>query len=100
MTLPPAPAPYDGPTVLVTLTGRDRPGVTAALFAACAAHAVDVLDIEQVVVRGRLVLGVLLTARRDDARLRTGLASLAAGLGVDIDVERGEGDAARRPGGR
>ena len=74
--------------------------MTAALFAACAEHAVDVLDIEQVVVRGRLVLGVLLTAPRDDARLRTGLASLAAGLGVDIEVERGKGDAARRPGGR
>ena len=100
MTLPPAPAPYDGPTVLVTLTGHDRPGVTAALFAACAGHSVDVLDIEQVVVRGRLVLGVLLTAPRDDARLRKGLATLAAGLGVDIDVERGEGDAARRAGGR
>jgi phosphoserine phosphatase len=100
MTLPPAPAPYDGPTVLVTLTGRDRPGVTAALFAACAEHAVDVLDIEQVVIRGRLVLCVLLTAPRDDTRLRATLAAVASGLGVDVDVEVGEGDAARRAGGR
>jgi phosphoserine phosphatase len=100
MTLPPAPAPYDGPTVLVTLTGRDRPGVTAALLSACAEHPVDVLDIEQVVIRGRLVLGVLLTAPRDEARLRSSLAAVADGLAVDIDVERGEGDAARRPGGR
>jgi phosphoserine phosphatase len=100
MTTPLAPAPYDGPTVLVTLTGRDRPGVTAALFSGCAEHAVDVLDIEQVVIRGRLVLGVLLTAPRDGARLRSTLASVADGLGVDIEVEPGTGDAARRPGGR
>jgi phosphoserine phosphatase len=100
MTLPPAPAPYAGPTVLVTLTGRDRPGVTAALLSACAGHPVDVLDIEQVVIRGRLVLGVLLTAPRDEARLRSALAAVAATLAVDIDVERGQGDAARRPGGR
>ena len=100
MTLPPAPAPYDGPTLLVTLTGRDRPGVTAALLSACAEHPVDVLDIEQVVIRGRLVLGVLLTAPRDEARLRRALATVAAALAVDIDVERGQGDAARRPGGR
>jgi phosphoserine phosphatase len=100
MTSTRAPAPYDGPTVLVTLTGRDRPGVTAALFSACSEHAVDVLDIEQVVIRGRLVLGVLLTAPRDGSRLRSTLASVADGLGVDIEVEPGEGDAARRPGGR
>jgi phosphoserine phosphatase len=86
--------------VLVTLTGRDRPGVTAALFSACAEHTVDVLDIEQVVIRGRLVLGVLLTAPRDSSRLRSTLASVADGLRVDIEVEPGEGDAARRPGGR
>jgi phosphoserine phosphatase len=86
--------------VLVTLTGRDRPGVTAARFSACAEHTVDVLDIEQVVIRGRLVLGVLLTAPRDSSRLRSTLASVADGLRVDIEVEPGEGDAARRPGGR
>ena len=47
-------------TFLVTLTGRDRPGVTSRLFSALAGHPLTVLDIEQVVIRGRLVLGVLL----------------------------------------
>ena len=47
-------------TVLVTLTGRDRPGVTSRLFASLAAHDLTVLDVEQVVIRGHLVLGVLL----------------------------------------
>ena len=47
-------------TVLVTLTGPDRPGVTASLFTALSDLDVTVLDMEQVVVRGTLVLGVLL----------------------------------------
>ena len=42
-------------TALVTLTGRDRPGVTSRLFAALAGGGeLTVLDIEQVVIRGRL----------------------------------------------
>ena len=40
-------------TVLVTLTGRDRPGVTSRLFAELAGHELIVEDIEQVVIRGR-----------------------------------------------
>ena len=48
-------------TLLITLTGRDRPGVTSRLFAVLAAHELSVLDVEQVVIRGRLVLGVLLS---------------------------------------
>ena len=47
-------------TLLVTLTGRDRPGVTSRLFSVLAARRLSVLDMEQVVIRGRLVLGVLL----------------------------------------
>ena len=49
-------------TLLVTLTGKDRPGVTSAVFATLAAAGVEVLDIEQIVLRRRLVLGVLVTA--------------------------------------
>jgi phosphoserine phosphatase len=47
-------------TLLITLTGNDRPGVTATLTAALSAHEVEILDVEQVVIRGRLTLGVLL----------------------------------------
>ena len=51
-------------TLLVTVTGRDRPGVTSRLFTVLAAHELSVLDVEQVVIRGRLVLGVLLACGR------------------------------------
>ena len=46
-------------SVLITVTGLDRPGVTSVLFAVLSRHGVDLLDVEQVVIRGRLTLGVL-----------------------------------------
>jgi phosphoserine phosphatase len=85
----------DAATLLVTVTGRDRPGVTAQLFAVLARHPVDVLDIEQVVVRGRLVLGVLVTAVPEDSNLATDLRRLAANL--RLDVELAPGGSERRP---
>ena len=44
-------------TVLVTVTGPDRPGVTSVLLATLSRHQVSLLDVEQVVIRGRLTLG-------------------------------------------
>ncbi len=87
-------------TLLITVTGRDRPGVTAEIFRALAAFRVAVLDIEQIVLRGRLVLGILVTAPRDVARISASLRTTAAALGMDIDVEGGVGDNETRRGGR
>ena len=42
-------------TLLITLTGRDRPGVTSSVFATLASYGVEVVDIEQIVLRGRLI---------------------------------------------
>ena len=84
-------------TLLVTVTGRDRPGVTSKLFAALGRHPVDVLDIEQVVVRGRLVLGVLVTAMPDDSQLRADLQDAAGSLGLEIEIAPGGNE--RRPAG-
>ncbi|MET0521259.1 MAG: phosphoserine phosphatase SerB [Jiangellaceae bacterium] len=84
-------------TLLVTVTGRDRPGVTSKLFAALGRHPVDVLDIEQVVVRGRLVLDVLVTAMPDDSQLRADLQHAAGSLGLEIEIAPGGNE--RRPAG-
>ena len=85
-------------TLLVTVTGEDRPGVTARLFASLAARGADVLDVEQVVVRGHLTLAVLL-AGADDA---VADAVVRAGRELDLRVryEVGTGDNAPRPSGR
>jgi phosphoserine phosphatase len=88
------------PTLLVTVTGSDRPGLMSAVLAELAATHLDVIDVEQVVLRGRLVLGVLLTAPRDDTGLRTALGKLGGELGVEIAVSRGVGDNQPRRQGR
>ena len=68
--------PNDARTLLITLIGRDRPGVTTRVFDAVARFSGEVVDIEQIVVRGRLVLGILIAEPRDTA----GLASIPGGL--------------------
>src|SRR3954449_6539180 len=87
-------------TVLITLTGKDRPGVTSRMFSTLAAFGVQVLDIEQVVLRRRLVLGVLVTMPRDETSLRRSVEKVASDLGMDVDIDRGTGDNRARPEGR
>ncbi|MBO0786901.1 MAG: phosphoserine phosphatase SerB [Actinobacteria bacterium] len=87
-------------TILVTLTGRDRPGVTSRLFTALSAHELTVLDIEQVVIRGRLVLGVLLGGGSDPdlTGIHRAIRAIAADLGLEAEITTGSGDAPRRRG--
>jgi phosphoserine phosphatase len=62
-------------TFQATVVGVDRPGVTARLFAALAGT--TVLDVEQVVVAGQLVLGAVLRARAgfgEDLQARLSIA--------------------------
>ena len=79
-------------TLLVTLTGKDRPGVTSAMFDVLATAGVEVLDIEQIVLRRRLLLGILVTAPRDWKKLRDVIERTAAELDMSVEVDRGAGD--------
>jgi phosphoserine phosphatase len=85
-------------SVLATLTGRDRPGVTAAFFAALAAYDVEVRDVEQVVIRDRLILAVLLDLHGDPAALRNSATQAARALGMECEVTVADGKPGR--GGR
>lgn len=91
-------------TLLITLTGKDRPGVTSAVFATLAEAGVHVVDLEQIVLRGRLVLGVLVTAPEQDgdalAVLADAVHATADRLGMSVEIERGSGDNRPRPRGR
>jgi len=82
-------------TLLITLTGPDRPGVTSRLFAILAGHPLRVLDIEQVVIRGKLVLGVLLGCDTppDLTAIHAAVSGLAADLGLDAEITAGSGRA-------
>jgi phosphoserine phosphatase len=87
-----------GTNVLITVTGPDRPGVSSVLFAALTRHGVDLLDVEQVVVRGQLTLGALVATHRDPDGLREVVeqAMHAIGMQVSTSVETGDDPAARR----
>jgi phosphoserine phosphatase len=89
-------------TVLVTLTGRDRPGVTSRLFTALSAHDLTVLDVEQVVIRGRLVLGVLLACGEfpDLTAIHQQVTALATDMGMDVEITLGSGEQPPRSRGR
>jgi phosphoserine phosphatase len=87
-------------TLLITLTGRDRPGVTSRLFRVLAAHELSVVDIEQVVIRGRLVLGVLLCCGEtpDLTAIHREVAAVAADLGLEAEITTGSGEPPRPRG--
>jgi len=76
-------------TVLVTVTGPDRPGVTSVLFRALTKHDVDVIDVEQVVIRGRLTLGVLVSCSGDPEALQESVEQAMPTVGVQVEVEIG-----------
>ncbi len=87
-------------TLLLTVSGKDRPGVTSAVFATLTHAGVEVLDIEQIVLRRQLILGILVTAPRDWRRLRDTVQATASSLGMSVDIDRGTGDNQGRREGR
>jgi phosphoserine phosphatase len=88
------------PTLLLTATGPDRSGVTAAMCATLADFAVEVLDIEQSVLRGRIVLSMLVSAPTNWKALATAARHSAQSLGLELEIEPGRGDNERRREGR
>jgi len=79
--------------VLITVTGVDRPGVTSALFEVLSRYAVELLNVEQVVIRDRLTLGVLVSGPAvvvDGTPLRNGVMDAIGGLGLEATIERND----------
>jgi phosphoserine phosphatase len=72
-------------TGLILVSGVDSPGITEALFDALSPFAVTILDIEQVVIRGRLILTVLISLSPAHSKaIEVDLEQCAITLGVDI----------------
>ena len=72
-------------TGLILVSGVDSPGITEALFEALSPFAVTILDIQQVVIRGRLILTVLISLSPAHAKsIEADLEECATKLGVDI----------------
>ncbi|MFW0150091.1 phosphoserine phosphatase SerB [Mycobacterium sp. smrl_JER01] len=81
-------------SLLITVTGRDQPGVTSALFEVLARHRVALLNVEQVVIRGRLTLGVLVATDPVVARgseLRAEVEAAIHAVGLEVTIESSDG---------
>ena len=87
------------PTLRVTLSGEDRPGVTYAVLAAVADAGAHVLDLEQMVVRDHLTLSVLLGGADPD-RLTSLAHTVGHRLGMRTRTRAGRGDSNTRRDGR
>ncbi len=89
-------------TGLILVSGVDSPGITKALFDTLAPFAVTVLDIEQVVIRQRLILTVLISLNPDHATaIDEDLTACADRLSVDIATsfsEQGDSSIAAKSG--
>jgi phosphoserine phosphatase len=85
----------DATALLITVTGRDRPGVTSALCSVLADQGARILDMEQVVIRDRLILGLLVSLGGDEAAARAALEETTRNLGVEVEFAPMAG---RRPG--
>src|SRR5690606_3817140 len=86
--------------LLITVSGKDSPGITARLTGVLAQHGAEVLDIDQVVLHGRLTLCLRVAMPTTHGALRDLLVEAKA-LGVTLDLEplqvaAGQLDAAKR----
>jgi len=80
-------------TLSATIIGSDRPGITQQLFGALAGAGAEVLDFEQVVVRGQLTMAFLLGLSDEvDYPVLDRLAGACARLGLTLTVAEGTGD--------
>ena len=97
------PRTADERTLLVKVFGKDRPGITAGLFATLAGFGVDVIDIEQVVTRGRITLCALVTpphAPGAEGGLRATVHRWAEEQKLQAEILSGIGDNRPRREGR
>ena len=74
-------------TILVRCSGRDRPGITTGLLGVLAASCAELYDMEQVVVRERLTLDLLVgVAEGDDVLKELLFHGWEQGLQLDFEV--------------
>lgn len=82
------PTAPSGAALLVTLSGADRPGVTRDLFTTCRDFDVVVRDIDQIVMRQRLILACSLQVESSDVpRLTAAIEELATRLEMDASID-------------
>lgn len=76
----------DRDTILLTISGSDRPGITAALMAILGRRDATIADVEQVAIRRHLVLG-LVVETDDTAELQKDLLLFGYENDLRVDFE-------------
>ncbi|MGH8933072.1 MAG: phosphoserine phosphatase SerB [Egibacteraceae bacterium] len=77
----------DATALLITVTGWDRPGLTSAFCEVIARLDARILDMEQVTIRDRLTLGILVSLGGEDETARDLLTRRASELGVTVEFK-------------
>lgn len=86
-------------TILIRISGRDAPGITAGLLDILSLGRAEVFDMEQVVVRGRLTLDLLVGLSTEHQTLKD-LLFFGWQRGIDVEFEVVDEQPAAPPGGR
>jgi phosphoserine phosphatase len=75
-------------TGLILVSGEDRPGITEKLMSLLSEFSISILDIQQLVIRGRLILTVLIGLDESHAEaVAKDLESLEKEIGLDIAID-------------
>ena len=86
-------------TGLILVSGEDRPGITESLMQTLSAFSVTIIDIEQLVIRDRLLLTVLISLDEAHAEaVTTDLNALQEQIGLDIAIDFTQQDSAKISG--
>ena len=75
-------------TGLILISGEDRPGITQSLMKVLSQFSVNVIDVEQLIIRDRLLLTVLITLDESHAEaVAADLSILQEEIGLDIAID-------------
>ena len=86
-------------TGLILVSGEDRPGITESLMKTLSQFSVSIIDIEQLVIRDRLLLTILISLDEAHAEaVTTDLNALQEQIGLDIAIDFTQQDSAKISG--
>ncbi len=75
-------------TGLILISGEDRPGITQSLMKVLSQFSVNIIDVEQLIIRDRLLLTVLITLDENHAEaVAADLSILQEEIGLDIAID-------------
>ena len=75
---------------IITVIGKDRVGIIAAVCTYLAEHKINILDIDQSIIQGYFHMMMIVDANGADASLVKDLEKIGEDLGVQIKMQHEE----------